>query len=343
MGRFKGMGTVEYISRRPPDTAEEWFARLHSPECLEADRRAFTRWKAACAEHAVAYGEVERLFGDAGSLRDDPLIVAATRKALHLRERSSRLRWLFPATALTCLIGAIGLLRYYPKAPLAPLNATAPVAREIPYSTPVGERLAVTLADGSVVLLDTESSLVVRTSSRERSVRLLSGKARFEVVHDVNRPFTVDVGIGTIRDVGTVFTASKQTGRVAVTVEAGAVVVENGTGSPNIRSARLVPGDQLEFDAAGSIWTTRQVDVRAVNGWTKGDLDFDDQPLEVIVAEMNRYTHSQLRIDDSSLRALLISGVFHAGDQASLISALKGGWGIRARKEASGDVTLYRK
>jgi transmembrane sensor len=342
------MGTVEPIDRPLlPESAEDWFARLSAPDCTARDREAFARWDAASAGHGAAFTEVERIYEESAGLRVDPAIVAATRAALRGPARG-RARWVVPASvAASLVLAVIGLAVYrldlWAPDSVLPAGPSPATALEVPYSTPVGEQLTITLADGSTIFLDTASSVVVRTDDHERSVRLLAGRGQFKVVHDAMHPFTVDVGVGTIRDVGTEFTARREADRVTVTVEQGAVAVAAApVAGSGARSEQLAPGDQLEFDGTGKLWTTRQVDLKAVSGWTTGELTFDDEPLNQLVAEMNRYMHSQVRIGDAKLAALHISGVFHAGDQQSLIVALRTGWGIRARYEPSGDVTLYR-
>jgi len=59
------------------------------------------------------------------------------------------------------------------------------------YRTALGERRAVTLADGSQITLDSSSEVMVRYSANARALTLVRGQARFDVTHDVERPFTV--------------------------------------------------------------------------------------------------------------------------------------------------------
>ncbi len=77
--------------------------------------------------------------------------------------------------------------------------------RETAYATGVGGREVVALSDGSKIELNTNTSLRVRLSKRERSVILEKGEAFFQVKHDANRPFTVLAGNRRITDIGTKF------------------------------------------------------------------------------------------------------------------------------------------
>ena len=59
------------------------------------------------------------------------------------------------------------------------------------YRTPAGERRVVTLSDGSQIALDSQSEVRVRYTARARALTLAKGQARFDVSHDVERPFSV--------------------------------------------------------------------------------------------------------------------------------------------------------
>jgi transmembrane sensor len=204
--------------------------------------------------------------------------------------------------------------------------------------------LSIVLTDGSTVLLDTASSIRARVGARERSVRLLAGRAQFQVVHNDILPFTVNVGSATIRDIGTRFAVRSDEAQVTVTVSEGAVAVSdsraNGTWH---RSASLLPGEELVFSATSQLWGKQKVDAQRASGWTVGDLAFEDESLGTVLHEMNRYTRSQIRLGAPQLDAMRVSGVFHAGDQQSLLLALQGGWPVRAQLTATGDVIIFRR
>src|SRR5262249_25765545 len=59
------------------------------------------------------------------------------------------------------------------------------------YRTQAGERRVVTLSDGSQIALDSRSEVRVRYTAHARELILAKGQARFDVAHDVERPFSV--------------------------------------------------------------------------------------------------------------------------------------------------------
>ena len=93
------------------------------------------------------------------------------------------------------------------------------------YSTDIGERRSITLADGSTVDLNARSQLRVEFSKTERRVELLDGQALFQVTKDMQRPFIVHSGDAMVRAVGTQFDVYRKTHGTTITVLEGRVAV----------------------------------------------------------------------------------------------------------------------
>src|SRR3546814_2273737 len=107
------------------------------------------------------------------STRQDPAIAAALREARHPASGRARRVW-WPALAVAAsLLVAVGLMFRHQ---LLPDNVPA-----IRYATVLGEQRSVTLKDGSQVILDTASELLVQYGSRERKLTLQRGRADFSV------------------------------------------------------------------------------------------------------------------------------------------------------------------
>jgi transmembrane sensor len=318
--------------------AEYWFARLHAPNCDRRDLEEFDRWLAKDGENKAAFEEVERIYGRSHELCADPEILAAMRIARTPRAAS---RWRFaryvvPLAAAATVALAVGLH----------MRSTSQ-SIEKHYQTGVGEQRSEILGDGSTILLDTASAISVRLSGGQRHVVLERGQVQFRVIHDPTRPFVVEARDGVIRDIGTQFQVRMGEDDVAVTLLEGAVSVSAQSG-PNSRpgqnphEATLAPGQQLVYNDTGTRWSERDVDLKTALAWTQGDLVFEDSPLDELVAEMNRYTQIHIRLGDPSLKSIRISGVFHQGDQRSLLVALRKGWSLDTQSSGDKEVVLYR-
>ncbi len=327
--QFPGQIQPDAIVATVDDQAADWVACLMSPECTPQDRAAFEDWLAQSPEHIPAYLEAERVHALTAALASDDLIRAAARAAR--REAPTRRigKVLGPALA-AALVAAVGVVVFWPR--------ETPVAEQT-YATQMGQQRQVTLADGTAVTLDADTRLVTRFDADHRRVELQQGRAQFVVGKDP-RPFAVHAGAGIVRDIGTTFQVSRLGKAVHVALLDGQVEVSTDVNGTAHRSL-LVPGEGITVDDAGSIGSPTPLDIAQVQSWPKGDLVFRQQRLDDLLAQMNRYSPQQVSLADPQLGALAVSGVFHVGDQASLVAALERGWSLRAVRASENEIVLH--
>ncbi|MDE2307224.1 MAG: FecR domain-containing protein [Xanthomonadaceae bacterium] len=316
-----------------PLSAEEWLARLLSPDNGAEDSEVFERWRVADPEHAAAYAEAERIHHSAALLSDDPLLRAAARAARRdtARRRSSpqRQMWLLAAGIAASLLLTVGLVR----------QGGVDTGTEQHYANTIGLPQTLQLADGTRLRLDAESSLTVRLGPGQRVATLEHGRVQFTVAHDPQRPFLVRAGNSTIRDIGTIFQVSRDADGVTVGLLKGKVAVSGNSGN-RPWSSELKPAQQLHIDGNGTAGAIAPLDLAVAQGWTHGELAFRERRLDDLLSEMNRYSKTQLRLGDPSLAGLEVSGSFHAGDQEALAKALARGWQLRVVRTAANELTL---
>jgi len=308
--------------------AERWLARLRASDCSVAERHDFDVWRTAQATHAEAYAQVEQLWSGLDELAEDPEILQwrreARRSAPTASGRSGRLRWLAFAS-LAAVVLCAGFVAWW-------FVGGSSVSS---YATAHGEQRSVVLADGSRIVLNTDTVLDVDLGRRTRRVRLRRGEAMFEVTHDANRPFVVQAGGNTISDIGTRFDVHDSGAQTVVAVLEGAVAVARGG-----NTAELTAGEQIV--AGDGAWIRGRADPIMAAGWTQGRLVFRSTPLGDAVAEANRYGPDRLVIADPSLAQLKISGEFRIGNTSALVRALQSVYPIRAER-GNGEVRLYRR
>lgn len=208
------------------------------------------------------------------------------------------------------------------------------------YRTARAEQRAERLPDGSLLHLNTDSTVTVRYSRAERIVRVDRGQAFFEVAHEGARRFRVEAGRAGAVAVGTQFDVYRKSGTVTVTVVEGSVAVFTGS-APLLVPASLFPEHALRLEAGYQVDVTdrlgapRRVDARAVVAWLTRQIAFEDKPLGEVAAEFNRYGRIELQIDDESVRALPISGVFDAYDTDSFAAFLETLQGVVVQKTST--------
>ena len=217
------------------------------------------------------------------------------------------------------------------------------------YSTRAGERRVVTLADGSQVALDSRSEVRVRYSAHARELTLTQGQARFDVTHDIERPFSVTADGHKVIATGTSFNVDLFGPSLLVTLIEGRVVVssmsslsfETKVDTP-VPRITLDAGEQVVFSPKAPPSVAR-VNLGQATAWENGEIVSANDTLTTVVARMNRYTEHVVIIGDTQTAELRISGVFHTGDVEGFVNTIAGYLPVRAQTEADGTTLLTHR
>ncbi|MET0232515.1 MAG: FecR domain-containing protein [Rhodanobacteraceae bacterium] len=312
--------------------AADWLARMLASDADVRDRDAFERWCAEDDANADAYAAIAADHDFAALLADDPLIADATRKArieYSGRAQVSGIRRYVALAAAALVVVAVGAGAWRLHRDSAAVQS---------FATTAGELRKVTLSDGTRVVIDTRTLFDTDFDRNARVLVLHEGRVDIDVARDA-RPLSVYSGRGVVRDVGTHFEVERHGDDVAVKLLDGAldVSLQDHTGS-----ATLAPGQEARFGARGGIAVADAGGLADGERWTEGTLVFRERRLADLIAEVNRYSTVQLRLADPSLDDLRVSGVFHVGDQKSLLEALRVGWSIAARQASAQEIELSR-
>jgi transmembrane sensor len=283
------------------DEAEHWFVRLLDRDCPPDERIAFEHWRNADPAHAAAYREIELLWIQSKEAGKDPVLMAAAKQALLPEPRARAPRhWLFPAlaTGLAALLAVVIAPRWF---------ATSSDPSGTAYTTVAGQQETVKLSDGSSILLDTDSEVVVRYSDRTRRVDLLHGQAQFTVQGNHAWPFVVHARYGTVTALGTQFQVRLDDHATDVALLRGKLAIEAQSPDGAMQDASLIGGQGLAYDDNGQIAPIHLLDMQQAEGWTQGKLFVHDWRLPELLAEMNRYSNTKLQVSDPSLQDVRVS------------------------------------
>lgn len=332
--------TAENETAAVEKEAAFWFARLRSDHLGEEDRARFSRWLAADPANVSAYAEYQGLWSDLDDVAASPAVLAMRRQALNQTMKSRSSSWrrfgAIAAGVAVCLIGGWALMQTQG---LAPEATGAPAT----YRTEVGERSTITLSDGSVVELNTDSVLQVDYAEGQRGLRLLQGQALFEVAHDKSRPFVVEAGGQRITALGTVFDVHVESGETRVTLIEGRIAVEreHGTALFPLRpeARKLVAGEEL-VAVEERPFLVRETDVEKAVSWRTGHVVFSNEPLAQVIEEINRYSVRKVVLGDGSLADLKVSGVFKAGSAERFVTALELGFPVKGELDQRRNVVV---
>jgi transmembrane sensor len=349
---------VRFPSRqRANEEAASWLVALDEG-LSDAEYRDLEKWIEADPAHAEALLRLARAWDAL-----DPLSELSEIFPLEQYGQPQRKTWHTwrAAAVLLVVVGVAGLVTYALVEPLRgtetasiatpadPSSAAGTDATDVEsrtYRTAIGERLSTRLADGSEIMLNTDSQLDVEYSATERIVVLNRGEAIFRVARDPGRPFGVRVGERVVQAVGTVFNIKRNTqDDVEVTVTEGQVRVMHpaarvaGNQPTVVPELTLVAGDLAVLREFGDqVRRIESVQIEANLSWQHGTLVYRGETLVDVLADMGRYTTVQFRIADDSLRDRRVGGYFRAGDVDGLLLALRESFGIELHRE--GDVVV---
>jgi transmembrane sensor len=333
--------------------AAHWLSVLSDENCTDAERRQFLVWLRASGQHVDEFLRLSRLnahFGRRDLWPNQTIadLVEAARASgegnvatldypaeiVPPRRERRTAHWAIAAAA-ACVFVAAGLIvgRSQFEQWFSP-----------EYLTAVGEQRSITLADGSVVELNSQSRLRTRFGDNLRAVELLDGEAIFRVAKDPQRPFRVRTGATDIVAVGTAFNVKASYARTVVTVLEGRVRVNQREEMqrPSTQAIQetgefeLAVGDQLIVAKAQPAIRVSLLDTEKVTSWTDRRLIFEDTSLTSVAAEFARYSSRSIRIEDANVGERKINGVFDATDPASLVEFLSADETLDVRSEADG-------
>jgi transmembrane sensor len=340
--------------RREPlrETAAAWHDRVHRDKVTEETRAAFALWLAESPEHRAGYEEIDRTWSDLKSAAHDPRILGLRHEtALRLTRRTSKsIRPLSWATAAVIVLvlgmssAVLSMRSQGERSPMAVLLDAFRTHGDGRYATATGERLTVTLKDGSQLTLDTQTELKVAFTRAERAVRLTRGQALFEVAKDPSRPFVVEAYDRRLIAVGTAFDVRLDGAQINVTMIEGTVRVERTTSldatasasstashrrpaaspksaSPQPVVTTLTAGEQLTVDSDRQDHV-RSADPERVTSWRRGQVIFENTRLGDAIAELNRYSDTKIELGDPALADLRLSGGFATGRPTVFVEAI---------------------
>lgn len=319
---------MDTISER----AARWAVRVDAGSLCPDQQRELDAWLAADARHLGAYVracalwvDFDRLAALHGHVTDTEFTTATL----------PRRRLLAAAIAAVTIIGG-GLSCYMLR------------DGSERYASGTGEMRRIALSDGSRLLLNSQTEVMVRLTQQRRDVQLVRGEALFEVAHDSARPFIVQAKNAQVRAVGTAFAVRVEGVRVKVTVTQGVVeVIDLKATSPQDRgvSGRSDVGVmRVAANERAIIAPTRVTEVEAIApaeadrelAWREDLVSFDGETLEQAVSEINRHNRRQIVIDDSRLASMSVVGVFRASDFEGFAAAAAAA--LNARAVRDGDV-----
>ncbi len=293
--------------------AVTWYVLLCSGDATDDDKRAWQRWHESHPDHQRAWQRID-------AMRDVMQRVPPRLGMPALQPAPKGRRQALRGLLLLASGGALGYAVY------RGADGTAPWQLALAeHRTRVGEQRSVELADGSLLVLNTNSAVDIRFSASERTLLLRSGEILIETAHrrhpsapnDI-RPFVVETSHGSVQALGTRFTVRREADETRVIVLEDAVAVR--TKHAPERPVILRAGERLAFSATQTGPAQAADDTAAA--WRDGSIIVGDWPLGQLIAELDRYRPGRLACD-AAVAQLRVSGAFPVADTDKALAVLE--------------------
>lgn len=304
--------------------AAEWYQKYHSEDAFDAAE--FAAWLAADPRHQEAYDAIaaqnqllSRLSGapELASLSGQARAYAETRRKKRQTDiRISRRDLIAAGIGLAGIVGTALYMR----------------GRTQTVRTGLGEQRLVILPDTSRLFVDANSEMEIAFRDDRRSIKLVSGRAHFEVAKDAGRKFVVHALDKSVTALGTAFSVEARHQKVSVVLNEGRIAIAqtHPMQESALISNTVQPGDQVVMSVGtGTPDRVAHVDMALALGWQEGKIVFDDETLADAASRMNDYSTAKVVIEGSDLQNQRMTGLFVAGHTDSFVSAIEKYYAVR--------------
>lgn len=282
------------------DQALDWLIVMGSPS--EEQARQFHQWLDIDPLHAEAFAKAQTIW-------DGPQ-VAQCAQNLAVRPPKvtllSRLRpyWKPMATAAVMILGLFSF-------------SNLPLRLQADHLTVVGERQRLQLADGSQVLLNTNSAFSSTITDQKRVARLYQGEAFFDVPANRGRPLEIDAGPVKASVHDTAFALRYLDGVTQVQVQRGDVDLATRDDA----RIRLSAGESIRIGPNG-FDRPAKLDAATDLAWVQGRLVFENCPLGQVLAELRRYYPGFIINTNEQLADVAVTGNYRLDQPLDVIRSL---------------------
>lgn len=307
----------------PEDVLEEailWMVRLHSGYADEQAIQGCLHWRQRHPLHEAAWQALQRNESTLGSLAGMSGVPGGVaRETLELvQNQQLGRRRLLQVLGTGLIVGSMGWRSQ---------DAVRRWAAD--YSTAVGERRTLTLADGTRLQLNTNSAVDVVFTDSQRLIKLVQGEIYIETGADEGSPggrrsFWVQTRQARLQALGTAFAVRQEDASTQLAVEHSKVAIHLPA-----QQQVVAAGEQYSINAEG--WRKLSTGEMDASAWTRGQLVARSMPMQTLVAELARY-HRGWLVCAPQVAGLKVSGVFQLGDIDRALDALETSMPVRIER-----------
>lgn len=287
------------------DAAITWSIKLDYNEASDDIKRRFEHWLQANPMHAIAWDRIHSLrHSFSGTNASSALLISTMEHANQQRHQSllKRRKTIQLLSLATLAIGTGWLTRaQFPWQRLTADNSTG-----------IGEQRTLQLADGTELILNTDTAVRTDLSEENRMILLLRGeimvKTGADTLHAAKRPFLVYTSFGKMQALGTRFTVRLASEGALISVQEHAVALYPAQSQASyvvktnesrwLRESGTEPANLKGMDAGS---------------WAHGVIAGNNIRLADLLTELARYRMGHISCAPE-IADLRVSGLFHIKD-----------------------------
>ena len=309
------------------EKAVEWHLQLHSSAASDADRANFATWQHQNPAHALAYKRIENMWGKFAVIEP-----TAAKASIESVLKSGKAIKKIAQHGKGIALGFVALVSSYSALQTQPVQIWLAENK-----TAIGEQRSITLADGSTLMLNTNTALDIDFSDHQRLIKLYQGEVLITVAKDKSRPLIIATAQGTARALGTKFNVktNAETTQVAVVESKVETCTKPSLFSFSQKSCITLYPDQSTSFSAKQLDAVSNVDAEGIAGWSTGTLSIDNQPLNQVLAELQRYSPAQIQFNEDEISQLRVSGVLPLNDMAQSLNLLASKLPIQIKQQTN--------
>ena len=268
------------------------------------EEAAVKQWMEESAENRLAFLKERKLF-DAMLLLGNEEIIKNGKKRFSINLSSLRTELIKIAAVIALTLGGSFIYRQMQ-------TEQTPIALQT-ITVPAGQRINITLADGTNVWLNARTTIQypITFNEKERLVKL-DGEAYFDVTKDKSKPFIVQTNNYNVEVLGTQFdvNAYSETGEFETTLMSGSVKVASA--SDSTQKITLKPNNKV-FLQDGKLHVTAVDDYNPYR-WKEGLICFKNETFTSIMKDFEKYYGLTIQVKNKNVFKYVYTGKFRQTD-----------------------------
>ena len=210
--------------------------------------------------------------------------------------------------------------------------------QEVRFTMSTGNKGDVSLPDGTNVKLNSATTIVYHTDTKNQRMVDLSGEAFFDVAHNPDKPFRVAVNGLQIEVLGTTFNINThKDGIVETYLSTGRIRL---SGDDLKKVYYLNPGQKAIYNENSHQLQIVKTDDHVETGWQDNYLIFEKEPLHNVIAQIERWYGVKIQLNNTVIASDRMSGSFRNETLENVIKSISKQYNFKYSIQKE-NITIY--